>query len=364
MKQKVLFFLFGLSLLMFMYLGTRFAWKSRASGINIAFKLKLQGVYQPDYKMNMRIDVYNGSATKVASFPNAQLTYSDSGYFDGLVMLQQDFDLTKPYALFIKPEKYLGQLFCSASKSGADCQYPSFIFLTGMNQLDIRDKVFYAGDLSPQDGKVDAADISKIFAAIGKKDTTADINNDGIVNGTDYNLAQKTLSLNKSDDAVTSMQAVPTSTPGATSTVAPTATTAPATTNTPTLTPTATNTPTPTKTPTPSPTTVTTSKGKCSGTLSGQVKIKYLGQTECRVLNETTYFCVNSASECTDAICVNTTKADIKAGVQQCGMGMASYDESSTINCQTTFTADNNCTNPATDDSCDESDNSPKCPGT
>jgi len=354
MKQKILVLVFGFSLLLFMYLGTRFAFRSRATGINLAMKMKLQGSYQTENKLNMRIEVYSGT-TKVASFPNAQVTYSGNGYFEGLVMLTQDFDLAKPYALFIKPDKYLGQLFCSAAKTGPDCQYPEFIFKAGLNQLDIRDKVFYAGDLAPADGKVDSGDISKIFAAIGKTNAAVDINNDGIVNGIDYNLAQKTLSLNKTDD-ILSLQALPTAAPSPSPTIA----------NSPTPTPMATVTIAPTTATTnqPSPTSPPTSnKGKCNAVLSGQVKVNYLGQAECRVLNETTHYCVNTQAECNNTTCASKIKTEIKAGVIQCGMGMASFDESSPINCQTSFVSDSSCIDPPADTTC-EDDGSPECPGT
>src|SRR3989339_488938 len=202
MKNKVGFLIFVLSLLLFMYLGTLFAYRSRASGVNLELKLKLQGLFALDTKIKLRVDVYN-STGKVAQFDNVLLNYTNNNLFEGLVILEQNLDLNVPYALFIKPENYLGQLFCSATKSGSSCQYPELILTNSLNQLDLSTKLFYAGDLAPQDGKVDSGDLSTIFANIGKTGPTADINLDKIVNGVDYALAQKTLSLNKNDDQIT-----------------------------------------------------------------------------------------------------------------------------------------------------------------
>jgi len=358
MKRLWLALIFLLTLAIFVYLGTRFIYRTRASGLNLALKLKLQGTYRPDTKIRFRIDLYNGSL-KVASFNDAQLNYSENKVFEGILMLNQELDLSKIYALYIKPEKYLGQLFCSPTKSGTDCTVGEFTFSSGLNPVDLSSKIFYAGDLSPQDGKVDSADISKILAKIGKADAQADINQDGIVNSIDYTLTQKTLALNKSDDGITLVGTTPVIPTATSAPTTPTATSAP-TAGSPTVTPTRTPTPTPTKTPTPSPTTPPQSgKGKCNAVLTGQVRISYMGTNECRILNETTHFCVNSPTECASAACVTKTKSQIAEGVAQCGYGLATFDQSSPISCQVTFTATNTCTEPAPNTSCD--DDSPKC---
>lgn len=359
MKRRLLFLVFCLSLALFMYLGTRFAFRGRASGLNIVLKLKLQGTRTQDAKVKLNITVY-GSEGKVGTFEGLTLNYSaDNRYFEGLVMLNHDLDLTKPYALFIKPEKYLGQLFCGEDKSGSLCEYPEFFFAPGMNELDLSDNLFYAGDVPPSDGKVDAQDLSLIFTDIGKTNSPADINSDGIVNAVDYTLVQKTLGANKSEDVIT-LKALPTPT----LTPSPTQTPTPEITLTPTVTPTSTPTPTPTSTPTPSPTptptpTGTATKGKCNIILTGQIKISYLGITECRVLNETTHYCADSAANCNPTACVTKAKEEIAQGVKQCSNNLATFNQSSTISCQASFVLDTNCTEPPDNTSCD--DNSPKC---
>lgn len=351
MKNAGLLIIFFVSLMIFMFLGSYFAFQTRANAINLNLKIKLQGVFQPGSQLKLKIDLYN-STGRVAQFTNIMLSASEQGYFTGLVILDQNLDMSVPYAIFIKPENYLGQLFCSPTKSGSNCQYPEFIFTSSATQLDLSDKVFYSGDLAPQDGKVDSADLSKIFANIGKQGPTGDINLDGIVNGIDYTLAQKTLSLNKRDDVVSlETPIVPTTT--ITSTITPTA----APTNNPTPHPT--NSPTPTISPTP--TSVPQSgRGRCTGVVSGQVRISYLGQSECRILNENDYRCVDSASECTNALCVDFTKTAIREGVARCGYGLATFDETSPISCQATYSPDASCQNPIAPTSCD--DNRALCP--
>jgi len=353
MKNKVLAVVFFLSLLVFMYLGTRFAFRSRAEAININLKLKLQGHFQANSRLMVRIDVYDSSA-KVAQFENIPLLYANSGFFEGMVILEQNLDTSVPYALFIKPQNYLGQLVCGENKFGADCQYPE-IFLDNSGKLyDLTATPFFAGDLAPPDGKVDAGDFSKIIANFGTNNEIGDINLDGIVNGVDYALAIKTLSLNKTDDAI-NLTAAPTPTQEAT----PTAIASPTPTNTPTN-PTPLPTATPIATPTATPTPASSGKGKCNATLTGQVKATYLGMNECRVLNETTYRCVNSASECTNTACIQQTREEIKEALNRCSFWLASFDENSPISCQVSFVPDENCVDPAPDTSCD--DNSPKCP--
>jgi len=199
-ENKLLLAAFFLGLLFFMYLGTRFAFRSRAEAININLKLKLQGNFQAGSRLKIRIDVYDSNSAKVAQFENIPLLYTDSGFFEGMVILEQNLDTSVPYALFIKPQNYLGHLVCSQEKFGSDCQYPE-IYLDNSGKLyDLTSTLFYAGDLAPQNGKVDSADFSQIIANYGTNNEIGDINSDGIVNGVDFALAITTLSLNKTDD--------------------------------------------------------------------------------------------------------------------------------------------------------------------
>jgi len=338
MKRLFWGLIFLSSLGFFVYLGSQYVFRTRASGLNLALKLKLQGNYRNDTKIQFRIDLYSGSL-KIATFNGAQLSYSENKVFEGIVMLNQELDLSKPYAIFIKPEKYLGQLFCSPTEVGESCTTGKFNFISGLNSLDISNQMFYAGDLAPQDGKVDSADISKILAKIGKTDAITDINQDGIVNSIDYTLTQRTLSLNKADDEITLVS--PTILPSPTS--APKVTTLPSPTSAPTA--------------TTAPQSV---RGRCEGIITGEVRVKYLGITECRVVEEEDYRCVNSASECTKAACIQYTKAEIEETLARCGHGLASFDEAnSPLNCEVKFVPEANCTDPVQDTSCD--DTSEKC---
>jgi hypothetical protein len=357
-ENKLLLAAFFLGLLFFMYLGTLFAFRSRAEAININLKLKLQGNFQAGSRLKIRIDVYDSNSAKVAQFENIPLLYTDSGFFEGMVILEQNLDTSVPYALFIKPQNYLGQLVCNQEKFGSDCQYPE-IYLDNSGKLyDLTSTLFYAGDLAPQNGKVDSADFSQIIANYGTNNEIGDINSDGIVNGVDFALAITTLSLNKTDDAI-NLAAAPTPTATETTPTQPPTNPTPLPTNTPASTTAPTVAPTIAPTTAATPTPVQTGRGRCNAVLTGQVKATYLGMNECRVLNETTYRCVNSASECTNSACVTLTKDEIREALNRCSFGLASYDESSPISCQVSFEADENCTDPVPDTSCD--DNSPHC---
>jgi hypothetical protein len=348
-ENKLLLAAFFLGLLFFMYLGTRFAFRSRAEAININLKLKLQGNFQAGSRLKIRIDVYDSNSAKVAQFENIPLLYTDSGFFEGMVILEQNLDTSVPYALFIKPQNYLGQLVCNQEKFGSDCQYPE-IYLDNSGKLyDLTSTLFYAGDLAPQDGKVDSADLSKIFAAIGEAspDLGADVNLDGVVNSIDYVLAQKTLGLNKLDDPI-NLSPMPTPTPTATETIPtqPPTNPTPLPTNTPapTIAPTVANTPTPAQ----------TGRGRCEQKINGKVCVSFLGGNECETItNETGYRCVNSPSQCNANACIENTKDLIKDAITRCA-SFATYDESkSTITCVPTFVADPNCADPPIDTSCD-----------
>jgi hypothetical protein len=355
MKKSRWLWLFLISLLLFIYLGSRFAFRTRANNISINLKLKLQGVFQPETQLKLRLDLYTQSG-RAAQFQNLILKADNNNYFTGVVILEHNLDLSVPYALFIKPENYLGRLFCSETKSGQECQYPEIILSNSLNQLDLSQKPFFSGDLVPQDGKVDSGDLSRLFKDIGNTNSPVDINLDGIVNGVDYALAQKTLSLNLKDDPINLVEMTPTLVPTPTITI-PTITEP---TNNPTPLPTATPTPTPqpTNTPTPAP---QATRGRCNGNITGQVRITYFGITECRVLNESDYRCVDSASECTPSFCVDFTKEAIRTSVKQCSGGIASFDEAnSPISCQVNFVPDASCQDPAPNTSCN--DTRPKCP--
>ncbi len=229
--------------------------KIRAAGPELNLKIKLQGdfgnITNPPIKAV--VSLYTVEA-KIKEFADQSLIQENQNVFSIKLSLS-DIDLTKIYAVFIKPEKYLGRLFCSQIVVGADCRSPQLIFGNNQNNIDLSKYIFLSGDLKPFDGKVSSYDLSIIIHNLGKvasPSADTDINYDSSTDTQDYSLALYSLGQNVVDDPINFASSSATPTP-----IAPvTPTTKPATTNTPIPTPTTTTTiqPTPTQTPTRTPT--------------------------------------------------------------------------------------------------------------
>ncbi len=241
--------------------------RTRATANTLTLKIKMQGIRKTGDEIKARVDFYNGP-DKTSTQESVSFMYKD-GAFIGDIALASEFSFTDRYALFIKPEKSVGRIFCSSQLTGTQCSSPGFFFLPSGSTADLTAHVFYVGDIAPANGKVDAGDMSNIMKSLGKMstatDSATDLNGDGITDVTDYSLAFYSLSQSAKDDTVQLSNAQPSATPApsaaATATPAPTAapSVTPAPTAIPTAVPTATTAPTPTTAPTspppPSPTT-------------------------------------------------------------------------------------------------------------
>lgn len=218
--------------------------RTRAAEKTILLTLKLQGERQLTARAHAKVILYSYSGySKVID--DVEFAYQQDKTFRGAVPLDATFDYAKPYAIFVKPVNYLGKLFCSETVSGAACTSPQFILSSSGSAVNLGATMILAGDIKPGDGKVDAGDMSRIIAGLGKAgDGTADLNGDGVVDSTDYSLAFYSLSQSAKDDLVDIVGTGPTPTGGLTPTASPTAG----------LSPTATHVPTPTLSPTPLPT--------------------------------------------------------------------------------------------------------------
>lgn len=240
--------------------------KTRAAGPELNLKIKLQGdfinIANPPIKAV--VSLYTAEA-KIKEFADQSLIQENQNVFSIRLPLS-DIDLTKIYAVFIKPEKYLGRLFCSQTVVGVDCHSPQLIFSNNQNDIDLSQYIFLSGDLKPFDGKVSAYDLSIIIRDLGKiasPSADTDINFDGYTDTQDYSLALYSLGQNAVDDPINFVLLSVTPTP-----IAPVTPTQSAVTNTPTptaITPTSTTVPThvptattaPMSSPTPIPLTPT-----------------------------------------------------------------------------------------------------------
>lgn len=166
----------------------------------ITFKIKLQGESYPQTTIKTNIIFYK-SQGKVAEFPNVYFTYHADKTFEGSVFLDTYFDYNSLYAVYIKPEKYFGRLFCSENIYGKNCTSPQFIFKPSGDIINLSTNFFSGGDIEPLNGRVDAYDISRIISNLGKStDVATDINSDSITNTLDYLLALYSLDKNLYDD--------------------------------------------------------------------------------------------------------------------------------------------------------------------
>lgn len=245
---------------------------SRAASGSFVLKIATQGHHREGDRVTAAIDFYNGPG-KTNSEPKTVLTYQGSS-FTAAIELPSDFRYQDRYGLFVKPEKHVGRVFCNPELTGTSCTQPGFTFLNNGSVVDLSRHVFYAGDIPPMNGKVDAQDISLIMRDLGKiasGEAATDVNNDKITDIVDYSLALFSLAAQKKDDEVhlVSPQApsptfslYPSETPVPSPTVVPTVkpTVQPTLSPTPvpptptaTAIPTPTGTPAPTLTPTPTP---------------------------------------------------------------------------------------------------------------
>lgn len=304
---------------------------NKASGNQLDIKIKLQGEYDkiisPSFKT--KVVLYSGNGL-VKEYADQSLTKDNQNIFK-VSLDTTGLDLNQTYAVFIKPDKYLGKLFCSPTSFSANCKTPQIIIPTGTSTLDLTQDMFFSGDIAPQDGKIAADDISKIAKLVGNTSTgyqEADINSDGIVQTVDYSLALYSLSKNYVDDVVPSTWVVVTPTPGS---VNPTPTI---------LIPTMTPTPT-VFTPTA---TIAPSGGTCNAVINGKIYGNYLFVNFCSPINnESASSCVASAADCTPQNCIEEVIKASKAGINSCASG-GTIDEAKsrpTLSCQVQFVPGN-----------------------
>lgn len=173
---------------------------SKAQDYTIAFKIKLQGETHPLEIVKANVTLYK-SLGKVKEFKEVIFVSQLDKTFEGMITLDSEFDYKAFYAVYIKPQKYFGKLFCNTNSDGKNCTSPQFIFLKRGQIIDLSSLFFSGGDVDPANGRVDSYDISKIMANLGKSsDITTDINNDGMTSTFDYLLALYSLDKNVTDD--------------------------------------------------------------------------------------------------------------------------------------------------------------------
>lgn len=368
----------------------------KAESTDLTIRLSLQGTFSTQVQASYKTNVTFYSKYGKAKQWNSQNLVWEKGNTFILQIPANDLQLDRMYALNVKPDKYMGKLFCGNGKNGTDCTVPQMIIKPGQNTIDLSADTIPSGDIVPQDGKISAYDISSLINDIGKVSgeyITTDINGDGVVNALDYSLVLYSLGKNSADDSMnivfdtqptpqqsmtptlsvtpsvsgtitpTSATVTPTSSisptvnpnisPTVTPIASPTPVVSPTRTPTPiptvTSAPTSTPIPTPTRTPTATPIPTATlipgpQSGTCTGTLNGKVYVSAgIFGNQCRLIsNERHHMCVAKQSDCTPDTCISTIRSLVKDMLTSCSNGIATLNEQKTsVSCQVQFTPGN-----------------------
>lgn len=237
------FLIFVIFLLTFIF-NKEFIWPSKANYPTLDIRIKLQGDYSKikNPQIKTQLIIYN-PYEKIIELYNQLLTQEKDNIFKIKIALG-NLDLIQTYKVYIKPEKYFSRIS------------PGQVFINGENYLDLTNKLFYAGDFNPVDGKISASEISTIISHLGQKnDSKTDLNFDGVTNTQDFGIAIYTLKQDITDESI-NLLPKPTNTPTITPSLTPTLTNNPTITNSinPTNNPTNTISPTIISTLTPTPT--------------------------------------------------------------------------------------------------------------
>lgn len=168
----------------------------------LSLKLRFQGIQSAPAGVKQVVQITVASKTGVKAVGRGEVLASGAIWIG-------DVPLSLPgageYRVYIKGPKHIQKRICIAapeeSLPGAyRCQEDKLLTLKlGKNQFDWSKITLMSGDIPPQDGVINSADLSYIKNNIGSKDPTvlekADINLDGIVDAQDYSLVVASLAI-------------------------------------------------------------------------------------------------------------------------------------------------------------------------
>ena len=142
-----------------------------------------------------------GSFNKV--FADVDGLFNDGGNIIGALPLV-GVSAGDGYRVLIKGPKHLQRKFCdltpTATENGAYlCGESSFALVAGNNNVNFTNVPLLVGDLTPQDGLLNAFDIAQmklnLLVNTGQALAIADVNYDGAVNSTDFSLLIQSMQL-------------------------------------------------------------------------------------------------------------------------------------------------------------------------
>lgn len=157
----------------------------------ISFKVKFRGLNEDAGTQLVKVKVKQGSTTK--EYPDIEVNYTDNGIYaaSGVALAGISPGEAK---IYVKGPKHLAKGFNVNLVAGSN---PSFNWI---------DKELEPGDLPPQDGKINASDISRLVDLLSVENPTdedletGDLNYDGVINGADVNELILTLSTKYDED--------------------------------------------------------------------------------------------------------------------------------------------------------------------
>ena len=173
---------------------------------SVEFRVKLTGVtgaLAESAKIAVKFSLRDGSIVQLSQ--PLSLTHVGSGVYKATAVLTNPFPAGTGFRISIKGEKHLAVRFCRQVGQTGPCGDTEYIVVPAPIPLsygfDLTGISLPPGDLSPQDGSVDQADINRLTALMAKLSSTltaqdkltGDLNYDGAINGFDLFLILQTL---------------------------------------------------------------------------------------------------------------------------------------------------------------------------
>jgi len=110
-KIKILFFILSLALFIAaVFYNQSMLWRSRAEDNTLNIKFRLQGTRTNNETIKGKIVIFN-SQQEVITLSDQTFTRDQDNIFTAVVNLGASFDFTKPYSIYIKPDKYIAKVF-------------------------------------------------------------------------------------------------------------------------------------------------------------------------------------------------------------------------------------------------------------
>lgn len=179
-------------------------------GPKLELVLRLQGVGGKPVKDSAKVTVTvtKKDGTDPHKFENVEIKAQENGNWKGSVELG-NMPIGE-YRVLVKGSKHIQKKFCHGTPDPGttgvdDCAGTAGIVIsTGVTTLDATKIPLPPGDLSPQDGTLNANDVTRLMQHLFNSDSGAldlgDLNYDGVVNGNDFAIQLNSMAKNFTDE--------------------------------------------------------------------------------------------------------------------------------------------------------------------